>query len=241
MVPAVIRELVPAVPDAPVVCIADVLLIGVLIVTAGGRRRRPVKGLRGLLLHHLRQNILVELYVIIKLFVRSLVHRSYSLRSGKDSIECPLPVILQHLGLHFIVAAPQPHRRMMAESADHFHKFLPQVFLEFIAEFIAGTCEHKILPHKQTVLIAQIVEEIIQIVAAAPDADGIVVCLRRILQQNLGSLPVDTLKNIIFRNIISAHCKDRESIYNKVEMPPLLPVLPHLRSDVRILFFVRNR
>ena len=129
----------------------------------------------------------------------------------------------------------------MTKSADNLCELCLQILFKILGQLIACTRKHEVLPQEKSVLITQIVEKVIQIVAAAPDTDAVIMCLCRIPDQNFRTVAGYSLKNVVLRDIVAAHGENTKAIHNKVKMSAFLPVLSHLRADVRISLLFRER
>ena len=75
--------------------------------------------------------------------------------------------------LHLVVAADERKRGMMPEAAHVVMGLLDDILLEIIGERIDIAGEHQILPDKDSVLIAGIIECITRVIAATPYADAV--------------------------------------------------------------------
>ncbi len=144
-----------AVPDAPVVDVAHVLGVAVLVIAAGTGRGRPVKGHGIFFFHDPGDDIFVQPDIVEILF----------LRLG--------PCILFILRFHLVVAAPEADAGMGAEPADVLADLRGHVCLEGRRQLVGCAGEHEIVPDQKAALVAYIIEEIVQKIAAAPDTDAV--------------------------------------------------------------------
>ena len=183
----VIREGLHAVPHIPVVDITPGFVVGIVKAAAAGGAGRPVEGLGVLPLHHLGQNILIHFDVV-------------GLLPGFGH-----PQISVHKHLHLIVAAPQRQGWMMTKPADIVLKLPGDVLLELLRQIVHGAGEHEILPNQNAQLVADVVEEIVGIVSAAPNPDTVHIGASGILQQPPGALRIHPGQQIVLGNIVRTH------------------------------------
>ena len=84
---------------------------------------------------------------------------------------------------HFVVAAPQRQRGVVAQAAHIFNRLDADVLEEVCIGGVDAAGEHEILPDQNAVAVAQVVEHILRVVAAAPDAQHVHVGIDGALEQ----------------------------------------------------------
>ena len=114
----------------------------------------------------------------------------------------------------------------MAEPADDIAELGADVLLKLRRQIIHGTGEHEILPHQQSQLITDVEEEIIRIITAAPDTDGVEVGHGSVLQKNPCALGGDAAEQVILGYIVGAHGKNGDAVDGKGEGFALFIFLP---------------
>ena len=167
---AVIRKGLQSMPDIPVMAVAPVFILRFIKASAGRGTGRPVESLRIFLLHHLRQDILIQFDVIGNQFLISV------------------PESIGYKGFNLVVAAPQRQRGMMSQPADIVPELGADAVLKVFAQIIGRTGKHKVLPDQQAQFIADIIKPVVRIITAAPDTNGIHVGCSRVFQQAPGPL-----------------------------------------------------
>ncbi len=115
---------------------------------------------------------------------------------------------------------------MIPNSLYIINKFRRNIFLKCIRQLIHRAGKHKVLPDEKTQLITGIKEIILRIVAAAPDTDQIKIRRRAVLKQFPCPLFGNPAKNIVLRDIVRAHRKDRDAVYLMCKTLPVLVFLP---------------
>ena len=115
---------------------------------------------------------------------------------------------------------------MRADPAHIIRQFCPDIGVKFICQVIYRAGEHEILPDHQAQLIADIIEIIVRIVTAAPDADGIHIGRPGILQKAPGPLRVYSRQKIVLRNIVGTHGEDIHAVDAVAEALAPLILLP---------------
>ena len=178
-----------SVPHFPVMHISPVRIVGVVEGPAGGRARRPVKGLRIMDFQDSGNDPLIHQEIIPHL--RGLRH--------------PAPLIHKHF--HLVVAAPQRQAGVVPDPLHIVGKLPGDIFLKFRRQLVHRTCEHEILPDGQPQLIANVVEPVVRIEAAAPDTDHIEVGQLTVLQKPAGLLRASSPQEMLLRNVVRAHGK----------------------------------
>ena len=151
-------ERLPAVPDAPVVDVAagGVRVARHIIIQSVRRRSRPERAGRIELLHGVSQNA-------DAFHVRPMVVVGVGFDTGPRSPP-GRPA--------FVVAAPQRQRSASSETP-HLIFRLGADIVEKSAAGIVAAREHEVLPDEQPQFVAQIVEDILLVLSAAPDADHV--------------------------------------------------------------------
>ncbi len=211
---AIFRERLAAVPYLPVMHIAFVLRVRLLEAATGGRRSQPVERIRVHSLGHRRKQNL-ELLNIIRTELGAF---------GEIPIHPRL--------LHLIIAAPNSERGMMPNPLDVILHFSGNFLGEALRHLIFRAGEQMILPHDQTILIAQLVEIIVGIEASAPYSNAIEVRVDAIANEPPGSFLAMPSANIVLRNIIGAHRKDGMTVHFNLEglAPPIRLLLDRQRT-----------
>ena len=196
----VLGEGLQAVPHVPVVHVAALGVLGLVEAAAAGGAGGPVEGVRVLPLHDLRQDVLVHLDV-----VRHLLLLGDPVARGDEA-------------LHFVVAAPDGQGRMVAQAADVVLKLGADARLEVFAQVVHGAGEHEVLPHQQAQLVADVIEEVVGIVPAAPDAHGVHVGQTRVLQQPPRALGGAAAQQVVLGDVIRAHREDLHAVDDVAEV-----------------------
>ena len=95
-----------------------------------------------------------------------------------------VPFIADPALLHFVIAAPEGDGGMMAQAADVIFRFSADIIHKRrVKSGIGGAGEHEILPDADTEFVAQVVENIILIETAAPNAQHVHVGVSGTLNQ----------------------------------------------------------
>ena len=184
-----------AVPYAPVVDVSHVFGVAVFIVAARGRGRGPVESVRVFFFYKLRNYVLIQADIVIVLL--------FGLRPGQGLV----------LGFHLVITAPQTDTGMGAETADILTDFRADIGFKDVLELIGGAGEHEILPYDKPSLVAHVVKEVVQEIAAAPDAQAVIVGFLSGSKQHVGTSAVLPCKDIVLGNIIRAHGKNLQAVY----------------------------
>ena len=196
---AVIRKGLQSMPDIPVMAVAPVFILRFIKASAGRGTGRPVESLRIFLLHHLRQDILIQFDVIGNQFL------------------IPVPESIGYKGFNLVVAAPQRQRGMMPQPADIVPELGADAVLKVFAQIIGCTGKHKVLPDQQAQFIADIIKPVVRIITAAPDTNGIHVGCSRVFQQVPGPLRGNPWQQIVLRDIVCAHGKHIQAVHAVAE------------------------
>ena len=101
---------------------------------------------------------------------------------------------------------------MVAQTADVVYKLGGDILLKRVRQIVHGAGEHEVLPYQQSKLVTDVIEEVVGIVAAAPDPDAVHVGSLCVLQQTAGALRVDSGKEIVLGDVIGAHGKDVHTV-----------------------------
>ena len=105
---------------------------------------------------------------------------------------------------------------------------------EFLGHFRrqidVGAGDHEVLPHQQTVLIAQLVEAAVGVVPAAPDPQGVEVGIHSLTDDGFPPLVGDAAEQIVHGNQIRAHGENFHAVQHKAEFAALA-VFVQLRAD----------
>ena len=208
---AVLREGLFAVPDVPIVVVAAVFVVRGVEIAAGGRRRGPPVRLRRGFLHYCGQNVLEHLHIVGDV-VRIRRH------------ELPRPMVderavcARHEHLHLVVAANQRQRRMMAQARDILMRLHTNRTLKIRREVIESTGVHQILPDQQAQLVTDVIERIVRVIPAAPDADGVEIRRLAVLQEPARPLRRHARQNVVLRNVVRAHRKHLHAVDDVAEL-----------------------
>ena len=208
---AVLREGLFAVPDVPIVVVAAVFVVRGVEIAAGGRRRGPPVRLRRGFLHNCGQDVLEHLHIVGDV-VRIRRH------------ELPRPMVderavrSRHEHLHLVVAANQRQRRMMAQARDILMRLHTNGTLKIRREVIESTGVHQILPDHQPQLVTDVIERVIRVIPAAPDADGVEIRRLAVLQETARPLRRHARKNVVLRNVVRAHRKHLHAVDDVAEL-----------------------
>ena len=117
---------------------------------------------------------------------------------------------------------------MVAEAFDIVDEFLADIRLEFRRQLIHGTGKHEILPDNQSHLVANIIEPVLRVIAAAPHTDGVVIRRHALRKEFPGGFRRNPPEQMVFRNIIRAHGKDGDAVYLMGKaLPPRILFNPH--------------
>ena len=114
----------------------------------------------------------------------------------------------------------------MAQAADIVHKLGFDVLFKVLGEVIHGAGEHEVLPHQQTQLVADIIEEVIGVVAAAPYTDAVHVGGFGVLQQPPGALRIHPGQQVVLGDVVGAHGEDIHAVDAVAEALTPLILLP---------------
>ncbi len=107
----------------------------------------------------------------------------------------------------------------MADSPYIFCNFPSDIGIKSSIQLVGRASKHKVLPDKQSQLVADIKEIVIRIVTAAPDANTVIIRCHRFLQKLSGTLFIDAPKQIILRYIVRTHGKDTDAVHLMGKLP----------------------
>ena len=105
---------------------------------------------------------------------------------------------------HFVVAAPQRQAGVVAQAAHIFDRFDADILEKVGVGRVNAAGEHEILPEQDAVAVAQIVEHILGVVTAAPDAQHVHVGIDGALQQTIQHRLGDARRERVGRNPVRA-------------------------------------
>ncbi len=185
-----------AVPDLPVMPVAvfHAGIIAAAVGTAG-----PIRCLAVEFGYDLRQNLMI---------VERTRHRVIRL----------IPIALLMNPLVLIVAAPQGHTGMAAQAFDLIARLSFDFGHKFRIVFgVHGAGEHEILPDQQAQAVAERIEDVVLIDAAAPDADHVHVGVLRGPKQHFIAFIGDGPNKGISGDPVTATRKDRDAIEYEAE------------------------
>ena len=118
----------------------------------------------------------------------------------------------------FVVAAPQGYTGMVAQTADIVFSLCLDRFKPLSRSGIDAACKHEILPYQDAVTVAQVIEPVILVCAAAPYSQHVHVHGSRILY----GLPVYLIgnprKEHITRDVVGSFHEDRDTVENETEI-----------------------
>ena len=106
---------------------------------------------------------------------------------------------------------------MVTDAFDVIDKLGAYVFTETVQQAHMHAGEHKVLPHDQAILVAQVKKVVLRVVSAAPHTDGIEIRGDTVLDQFFGFHFVDAGKDVVLRDIVRTHCKNFNSIDHKAK------------------------
>ena len=199
--------------------VAPVFAVGVVVGAAAGGGRGPVERLGRFPPADFREDGLEHLDII-----RVVMH------GGRGKlVVLAVHIQLQRSGLehlHLIIAAQKGQRRVMAQAAHVLLRLLADGGLERRGQVVKGAGVEKVLPHQQAQLVADIIKEIVGIISAAPDADGVEMSQLRVLQQTAGALRRDPAEEVVLRDIVAAHGEHLHPVDDMAEFLAPLILLP---------------
>ena len=101
---------------------------------------------------------------------------------------------------------------MVAQAADVVHKFCSDILLEFLGQVVNSAGEHKVLPDQQAQFVTDIIEEVVGVIAAAPDPDAVHVGSPGILQQPAGPLGIYSGQQVVLGDVVGTHGEDIDAV-----------------------------
>jgi len=116
----------------------------------------------------------------------------------------------------------------MADAPYIIPDFRRCICLKLRRQRINRTGKHKVLPYDQSHFVAQIIEKVIGIVSASPDADHIKITVPAVFQKRLCPFPADAAADAVLRYVIRSHGKNLHTIHF---MGKLIPILIRRRID----------
>ena len=201
-----------AVPDLPVVGVALGGVVRVVEAAAGGGAGRPVVGVRRVGLTQLRQQMAVQAGVIVP-------HQLVVPGTPVDDA-----------AFHLVVAAQQGEGGVVVQPLQVADGLLSEFLGHFRRQIDVGAGDHKVLPHQQTVLIAQLVEAAVGVVPAAPDPQGVEVGVHGLTDDGFPPPVGDAAEQTVHGNQIRTHGEDLHAVQHKAEFAALA-VRVRLRAD----------
>ena len=170
---AVFAEGLVLVPDGPVMHVAGTIRMpGIAVIEiTGGRARRPPDSIRRRLLHLLLDHPVQP--VISNEIAVAIVARFFE--PGERAHQ-------------LVIAAPQRYRGMAGEPLDLILDLMGDVFEEILGAGVEVAGEHEVLPDHQPHAVAEIIEPVMLVKTAAPDADHVHMRIDGRLQQRFRPL-----------------------------------------------------
>ena len=208
LVLAVLGEGQLAVPHAPVVDVPPGGVVGLVKAAAGGGAGRPVEGVRVQLAQHLGDEVLVHADVVGLL------------------LDGAHPFALVHEHLHLVVAAPQAQAGVVAQALYVVNHLRPDVAGKVLRQIVHGAGEHKVLPHHQAQLVADVIKLVAGIIAAAPHPHAVEVGGHALLQQLAGTLGRHAGEDVVFGDVVGAHGEDFHAVHLMGEAFAVLVLFP---------------
>ena len=99
--------------------------------------------------------------------------------------------------------------------------FLRELLGHLRRQIDVGAGDHEVLPHQQTVLIAQLVEAAVGVVPAAPDPQGVEVGVHSLTDDGFPPLVGDAAEQIVHGNQVRAHGENFHAVQHKAEFAAL--------------------
>ena len=192
-----------AVPDGPVVGVAPGMVAGIVETAAAGGAGGPVEGVGSIPLADLRQEDLVEVDVVV-------THMLGVLGTGVDD----------HV-LHLVVAAEDGKGRMMVQAVQVVDGLGGEFLPHLVGEPDVGAGHHEVLPDHDALLVAEVVELVLGVVAAAPDAERIEIGVDGPLDVVLQTLVSDPAEQIVHGDVVGAHGEDLHAVDDECELTAL--------------------
>ena len=183
-----------AVPDLPVVRVA---LLARVVVVAAERRARPVGRVRIERRDRARQDLVVE------------QRAGDALAAALGELHVVDPLVL-------VVAAPQRERGVAAEPRD----LRPRLQLDLLGQRrlrVGRAREHEVLPHEQPDAVAEVVEEVVLVDPAAPDAQHVHVRVARGGDQLLVAVGLHRAHERVRGDPVRAAREDPDAVEHEAE------------------------
>ena len=128
--------------------------------------------------------------------------------------------------LHLVVAAEDGQRRMVVQAVEVVDGLGGELLLHLVGEPDVGAGHHEVLPDHDALLIAEVVELVLGIVAAAPDAERIEVGIDGPLDVVLNALVGNAAQEIVHGDVVGTHGEDLHAVDDEGELAaPLVGVL----------------
>ena len=102
---------------------------------------------------------------------------------------------------------------MVTDSSDIVLKLCNDIFLKLFCQIISCAGKHEIFPHDQSQFITNIPKEIRRIITSSPYPDTVKMSALCLYQKISGAFRCHSCQDIVFRNIIPTHGKNRNSVY----------------------------
>ena len=199
----VLAEGHPAVPHAPVVHVAG-LVLGRYLFVIGAGRTGPVRSLGRQPFDRARQNAAKDGEVVLPHAPAHLGGLLVAFLPGKGA-------------LGFVVAAPDHDAGMIAQASKLVLRFGGDVLLERIGARLPVVAEHEILPDHDAEPVAHVVELIGFVVAAAPVPDHVHVGVHGGLEHLSILFGGNAGGETVERDDIRAFPEDRDAVDRKLE------------------------
>ena len=84
-----------------------------------------------------------------------------------------LPTPLLPTNPNLIIPIPNGYRRMIPQSDDIINHLLPDILIDLLSARIHRTRKHQIMPNQQSILIAQVIEDVMVELTASPNPQHI--------------------------------------------------------------------
>ena len=191
-----------AVPDHPVVGVSPGRAAGVIKAAAGGGAGGPVEGIRCVRSAELRQKVLIQPQIIH-------MHQLRILAAAEDH------------ALHLVVAAEQAQGGMVLESRQVIHSLAGKFLLHVLCEPDVCAGHHKILPDQNALFVAEIIERILRVIAAAPDPQGVEIGGKCLIYQIFQPVLGDPGEQAVHGNKVCAHGEDFHTVDDEAEFAAL--------------------
>ena len=141
-----------------------------------------------------------------------------------------LPAPAQPGILAFIISTPQSNASMIAQTFHIVHRLLMDIIEQGAFCWIHAAGKHKVLPNHNSMLITQIIEDIVLIDTSTPDAQHIHVYTGGIENRPFIILGSDARQEVIRRDVIGSFGKNRTPVQLYIEsMPVLIRLMHHLQ------------